>query len=233
METLIVVLNLIGGLGVFLYGLRVMSEALQKAAGARLRAVLGRATQNRFSSVLSGVVVTTVVQSSSATTVMVVGFVSAGLLTLTQALGVTFGANIGTTTTAWIVSLIGFKVKLTSFAVPLIGIGFFAQFIRRWRMPHRVGEVLVGFGLLFLGLALIKSGLPDVKSSPLVQQWLTTFSPSSLFPRLGLVAVGAVLTMILQSSSAMMAITLATAASGLIISRLRRHWCSVKISGRP
>ncbi len=216
MKILFVIINLIGGLGVFLYGLRVMSEALQKVAGNRLRSLLETATGNRFIATLTGFLVTCAVQSSSATTVMVVGFASAGLLSLSQCLGITFGANIGTTATAWIVSLLGFKVKVTSFAVPLIGIGFFSQFIRRWRYPHRIGEVLVGFGLLFLGLTLIKSGIPDVKSSPLVQQWLTSFSPESLAPRLGIVTVGAVLTMIFQSSSAMMAVTLAAAANGLI-----------------
>ena len=216
MDTFVVIMNLLGGLGLFLYGLRVMSEALQKVAGNRLRSLLETATGNRYSATLTGFLVTCAVQSSSATTVMIVGFASAGLLTLTQALGVTFGANIGTTTTAWIISLLGFKVKITSFAVPLIGIGFFSQFIRRWRFPHRIGEVLVGFGLLFLGLALIKSGIPDMKSSPLVQNWLTAFSPMSLGPRLGIVAVGAVLTMIFQSSSAVMAVTLAAAANGLI-----------------
>ncbi len=216
MKTLFVIINLIGGLGVFLYGLRVMSEALQKVAGHRLRSLLETATSNRFTATLTGFIVTCAVQSSSATTVMVVGFAGAGLLSLTQSLGVTFGANIGTTTTAWIVSLLGFKVKITQFAVPLIGIGFFSQFVRRWRFPHRIGEVLVGFGLLFLGLALIKSGIPDVKSSSFVQEWLTRFSPESLGPRLGLVAVGALLTMIFQSSSAMMAVTLAAAANGLI-----------------
>lgn len=216
METLSIFLNLLGGLGLFLYGLRVMSESLQKVAGTRLRALLASATGNRFSATLTGFLVTCAVQSSSATTVMVVGFASAGLVTLTQSLGIIFGANIGTTTTAWIVSLLGFQVKITAFAVPLIGIGFFSQFIRRWKLPHRLGEVLVGFGLLFLGLALIKSGIPDAHSSPFVQEWLTAFSPASLGPRIALVAVGAVLTMIFQSSSAVMAVTLAAAANGLI-----------------
>jgi len=216
MQTFAIALNLLGGLGLFLYGLRVMSEALQRAAGNRLRALLATATKNRFSGTLTGFLVTCAVQSSSATTVMVVGFASAGLLTLFESLGIIFGANIGTTTTAWIVSLLGFQVKISLFAVPLIGIGFFAQFIRRWRTPHRVGEVLVGFGLLFLGLELIKQGIPDVKSAPFIHEWLTAFAPTDLAPRLGIVAVGTVLTMIFQSSSAVMAVTLAAAANGLI-----------------
>ncbi|MEE8424206.1 MAG: Na/Pi symporter, partial [Elusimicrobiota bacterium] len=148
MESLSLTLNLLGALAVFLYGLKVMSEGLQKLAGSRLREVLQKATGNRFKGTFTGFLVTCAVQSSSATTVMVVGFASAGLLTLYESIGIIFGANIGTTTTAWIVSLLGFKIKITQFALPLIGIGFFSQFIRRWRTPHRVGHVLVGFGLL-------------------------------------------------------------------------------------
>ena len=119
METFVLILNLIGALGVFLYGLKVMSEGLQKAAGPRLREILAKATDNRFMGTLSGFIITAVVQSSSATTVMVVGFCSAGLMTLYQSLGVIFGANIGTTTTAWLVSFLGFKVKISQFAVTL------------------------------------------------------------------------------------------------------------------
>lgn len=216
MEKFLFALNLIGALGVFLYGLKVMSEGLQKAAGNRLREILAKATTNRFSGTLSGFLVTCAVQSSSATTLMVVGFCSAGLLTLTQSLGVIFGANIGTTTTGWLVSLLGFKIKITNFALPLIGIGFFSQFIRRWRMPHRLGEALVGFGLLFLGLALLKSSIPNVREAPEIMAWITRFSSDTLSSRLLVVLVGAVLTMIFQSSSAMMAVTLTAAAKGLI-----------------
>lgn len=216
MKGLFITLNLLGGLGVFLYGMKVMSEGLQKAAGTRLRRILHKATQNRFSAVLSGFLVCCAVQSSSATTVMVVSFCSAGLLSLYQSLGLIFGANIGTTTTGWIVSLLGFKVKVTSFALPLIGIGFFSQFVRRWRWPHRMGEIFVGFGLLFLGLQLIKDGVPDLQNSPFVQEWISGYSGDLWTARLVLVLVGTVLTMILQSSSAMMAVTLAAAASGII-----------------
>ncbi len=209
-------LYLLGGLGVFLLGLEIMSEGLQKTAGQRLRKLLAMATNNRFAGTLSGFAVTSIIQSSSATTVMVVGFASAGLLTLSQSLGVIFGANIGTTVTAWIVSLLGFKVKIAAFALPLIGIGFFSRFIKRWRWPHRVGEVMVGFGLLFLGLELIKDGIPDLRNSPEVLAWIAKFSPDSLLPRLGLVLVGTVLTVIFQSSSAVMAVTIAAAAKGII-----------------
>lgn len=216
MNLIMLSLHLLGALGVFLYGLKVMSEGLQKAAGSRLRDILSKATSNRFGATLSGFIVTCAVQSSSATTVMVVGFSAAGLLTLYQSLGVIFGANIGTTTTAWIVSLLGFKIKITTFALPLIGIGFFSQFIRRWRWPHKVGEVLVGFGLLFLGLHLLKTGIPNVKEAPEVMAWISRFSGGSVGPRMLAVLVGAVLTMIFQSSSAMMAVTLTAAAKGLI-----------------
>jgi len=216
MENVTLALNLLGALGVFLYGLKVMSEGLQKAAGSKLREILARATGNRFSATLSGFLVTCAVQSSSATTVMVVGFSSAGLLTLYQSLGVIFGANIGTTTTAWLVSLLGFKIKITQFALPLIGIGFFSQFIKRWKWPHKVGEALVGFGLLFLGLHLLKATVPDVKSAPIIMDLISNVSGTALHTRLLAVGVGAILTMIFQSSSAMMAVTLTAAAKGFI-----------------
>ncbi len=216
MEKISFALNLLGALGVFLYGLKVMSEGLQKLAGTRLREILASATNNRFSATLSGFLVTCAVQSSSATTVMVVGFCSAGLLTLTQSLGVIFGANIGTTTTAWLVSLLGFKVKIAKFAVPLIGIGFFSQFIKRWRFPHRFGEVLVGFGLLFLGLSLLKHTIPNVKDAPEMLHMISRFSPDTLFGFCYAVFAGTLMTIAVQSSSAAMAITLTAAAQGLI-----------------
>ena len=210
------IFQIIGALGIFLYGLQVMSEGLQKVAGTKLRAVLSGATQNRFTGTLSGFVVTCAVQSSSATTVMIVAFCSAGLLTLTQSLGVIFGANIGTTTTAWLVSLLGFKVKIASFAVPLIGIGFFSQFIKRWSLPHKLGQVLVGFGFLFLGLGLLKEALPDIKSNPAIVEMLQHLEPGTAVG-LGLaVLFGATLTALVQSSSASMAITLTAAAMGYI-----------------
>jgi phosphate:Na+ symporter len=216
MDKLWFVLNLLGALGVFLYGLKVMSEGLQKAAGDRLRRILARATANPVAGTISGFLVTCVIQSSSATTVMVVGFCSAGLLSLYQSLGVIFGANIGTTITGWLVSLLGFKVKVAKFAIPIIGIGFFSQFIKRWKTPHRLGEAMVGFGLLFLGLSLLKSSIPNVKEAPEVMAMLQRFNADSMGGRLLVVGVGAVLTMIFQSSSAMMAVTLTAAAKGLI-----------------
>lgn len=216
MENLSLALNLLGALAVFLYGLKVMSEGLQKLAGSRLREVLQKATGNRFKATFSGFLTTCAVQSSSASTVMFVGFASAGLLTLFEALGLVFGANIGTTTTAWIISLLGFKVEITQFALPLIGIGFFSQFIRRWRTPHRVGHVLVGFGLLFLGLHLLKTGIPNLKDNPAVLEMIVRFRPDHLGTLVIVVLVGAIMTIIFQSSSATMAVTLTAAANGLI-----------------
>lgn len=216
MKILNIFLYLLGGLGVFLLGIEIMSEGLQKTAGSGLRKILSMATTNRFAGTFSGFAITSLIQSSSATTVMVVGFASAGLLTLGQSLGVIFGANIGTTVTAWIVSLLGFKIKIAAFALPLIGLGYFSRFIKRWRWPHRVGEILVGFGLLFFGLELIKQGIPDLRQSPEVMAWIGRFSADFLFTRLGLIAVGTVLTVVFQSSSAVMAVTIAAAAKGII-----------------
>jgi phosphate:Na+ symporter len=209
-------LNLLGGLGVFLLGIKMMSDGLQKAAGDKLRGIISGATSNRFTATLSGFVATSIIQSSSATTVMVVGFASAGLLTLSQSLGVIFGANIGTTTTAWIISLLGFKVKITLFALPMIGVGFFSQFIEKWPNVRRIGEAMLGFGLLFLGLSLIQNAIPDVKDSAAVVEWATKFRPENIFKLLAVVGVGTVFTLIFQSSSAVMALTLTLAAKGLI-----------------
>lgn len=216
MKPLILSLDLLGGLGVFLLGIKMMSDGLQKAAGDRLRRIIAGATGNRFTATLSGIAATSIIQSSSATTVMVVGFASAGLLTLTQSLGVIFGANIGTTTTAWLISILGFKVDISLFAMPMIGIGFFSQFIKKWPIIRRIGEAMVGFGLLFLGLSLIQGAIPDLQNSPAVEQWIVKFQPNTLLALLGTVGVGTVLTVILQSSSAVMAVTLTCAAKGLI-----------------
>ncbi len=216
MEGILLFFNLLGGLGVFLLGIKMMSDGLQKAAGNRLRKIISGATGNRFTATFSGILVTSIIQSSSATTVMVVGFVSAGLLTLTQSLGVIFGANIGTTTTAWIISLLGFKVDIALFAMPMIGVGFFSQFVSKWPIVRRIGEAMLGFGLLFLGLSLIKSGIPDVQSSSATIEWITKFRPDTLWSLLAVVGVGTVLTVIFQSSSAVMAVTLTCAAKGLI-----------------
>lgn len=209
------VLELIGGLGVFLLGMKFMSEALQKVAGQRLRSVLRSLSSNRVMGVATGLMVTAVVQSSSATTIMLVSFVNAGLLNLNQAVGVVMGANIGTTVTGWLVSILGFKVDISSIALPIVGVGFFARFCRSPRLTYW-GEVLVGFGLLFLGLAFIRGAIPDVGHSPEFALWLSGFAVTDIVSLLAAVAVGTAATILLQSSSAAMVVVLALAAGGQI-----------------
>ncbi len=218
MNTVLITMNLLGGLAVFLFGMKIMSDGLQKMAGVKMRQLIAAATNNRVSAMFSGMLVTSIIQSSSATTVMVVGFTSAGLLTLYQALGVIFGANIGTTLTAWVVSLFGFKVQISLFALPVIAVGFFSQFLpSKWVAARRIGEAAVGFGLLFLGLDIMKNTIPaDFAQSPFVLQWLSKLTPDGLLSLTALIAVGTLLTVILQSSSAVMAMTLTCAAAGII-----------------
>lgn len=218
MNIVLITLNLLGGLAIFLFGMKIMSDGLQKMAGVKMRQWLAAATTNRLSATLSGMFVTGIIQSSSATTVMVVGFTSAGLLTLYQALGVIFGANIGTTLTAWVVSLFGFKIQISLFALPVIALGFFAQFLpTKWVIIRRLAEAAVGFGLLFLGLDIMKNTIPaDFAQAPWVTQWLVKFTPDTFLNLLLLILTGAILTVILQSSSAVMAMTLTCAAAGII-----------------
>ena len=168
-------LKLLGSLGVFLYGMRVMSDGIQKVAGDIMQRILDLITSNRFVAVLTGFFITALVQSSSATTVMVVSFVNASLLTLTQAIGVIMGANIGTTVTTWIVSFIGFKFKIATFALPIIGVGL-PFFLSKIRKRRDFGEILVGFGLLFLGLAFLKESVPDIKHNPEVLAFLQHYT---------------------------------------------------------
>jgi phosphate:Na+ symporter len=210
---LLVLLELFGALAVFLVGMKMMSEGLQKVAGRQLKAMIGAVTGNRFSGVLTGLVVTCAVQSSSATTVMVVSFVTAGLLTLTQAIGVIMGANIGTTLTGWLVALLGFKVKITAFALPAIALGFGMSLMRGARRKQ-IGETIIGFGLLFLGLSLLKSAVPDLDEGQLT--WVVRFSDGSFFSMLIFVGIGSILTVLLQSSSATMTLTLTLAALGVL-----------------
>lgn len=209
------VFQILGGLGVFLYGLRIMSQALQRVAGDKMRAVLRTMTRNRFTGVVSGFAITAGVQSSSATTVLVVSFANAGLLTLIQAIGLVMGANIGTTVTGWLVALLGFKVKIAKFALPLIGIAFPVSLLSS-RKAKDISDVFVGFGLLFLGLAFLKEGVPDLKSNPEALEFVRNFANYGFLSTVLFVLVGSALTVIVQSSSASMAITLAMAAKGWI-----------------
>ena len=216
MTTLLNVLSVLGGLAMFLYGMALMSEGLQKSAGDRLRAFMAKMTSNAFKRVLTGTVVTCLVQSSSATTIMVVSFVNAGLLTLGNAIGVIMGANIGTTLTAWITSL-GFSVNIALFAVPMMGIGFVLHSSKKATMKN-IGQFLMGFAVMYVGLTFMKdcsneilgqyqTGMMDFFGS------INGFGFGSIL--LFLIA-GAVLTIVLQASSATMAITMLLAASGLI-----------------
>ena len=154
-------LKLAGSLGMFLYGMKIMSEALQRVAGAKLRSILSAMTANRVFGVFTGFLVTTVIQSSSATTVMVVSFVNAGLITLVESIGVIMGANIGTTVTGWVISVLGFKFSISQYVLPLIGIGLPLVFSKSTRR-RSIGEIMIGFALLFLGLDYLKASMPNI-----------------------------------------------------------------------
>ena len=201
------ILTLLGALGMFLYGMNLMSSGLQKTAGGRMRAILGSLTSNRFKGVLTGLGITSVIQSSSATTVMVVGFVNAGLLALEQAIGVIMGANIGTTITAWLISLLGFKADISVFAVPLMAVGFVLS-LSKIEKRRNISEFIIGFSLLFLGLSLMKNSVPDLQQTPEVLSFIKTWSGFGFGSVLIFLVFGTVLTLVLQSSSATMALTL-------------------------
>lgn len=209
------ILTLIGSLGLFLFGMKLMSESLQKVAGSRMRQILAKITKNRFKGVLTGMLVTTTIQSSSATTVMVVSFVNAGLLSLVAAVGVIMGANIGTTVTAWIISLFGFKVSLSFLSLPLIGISF-PLFFSKNSNRKSWGEFIIGFALLFIGLQYLKQSVPDVKNNPEVLNFLSSYTDMGFWSVLIFVLIGTIMTTIIQSSSATMALTLVMCYNGLI-----------------
>ena len=208
-------LTLLGALGMFLYGMNLMSAGLQKAAGSKMRGLLTAMTSNPFKGVLTGLGITTVIQSSSATTVMTVGFVNAGLLTLSQAVGVIMGANIGTTVTAWLVSLLGFKADISLFAVPLMAVGFILSLSKRDKRRH-ISELIIGFSLLFLGLSLMKESVPDLKQTPEVLAFIQNWTSYGFGSVLIFLVFGTVLTLVLQSSSATMALTLIMVNMGWI-----------------
>ena len=209
------IFTLLGALGMFLYGMNLMSSGLQKAAGDRLRGLLSSMTSNPFKGVMTGLGVTTVIQSSSATTVMVVSFVNAGLLTLAQAIGVIMGANIGTTVTAWMVSWLGFKADISLLAVPLMLLGFLFSNSKK-NQRQNIGELIVGFCLLFLGLSFMKESVPDLRETPQVLEFVKEWSGHGFGSVLIFLAFGTVLTLVLQSSSATMAITLIMLSMGWI-----------------
>ena len=191
----------------FLYGMNLMSSGLQKAAGDRLRSFLSAMTSNPFKGVLTGLGITSVIQSSSATTVMVVSFVNAGLLTLAQSISVIMGANIGTTVTAWLVSWLGFKADISILAVPLMALGFVLSISKKGKRRN-ISELIVGFSLLFLGLSLMKNSVPDLSSTPEVLSFIEGWQGYGFGSVLIFLLFGTVLTLVLQSSSATMALTL-------------------------
>ncbi len=208
-------LRLIGSLGLFLYGMKIMSEGLQKFAGDSLRKILTAMTTNRVTGVLTGVLITALIQSSSATTVMVVSFVNAGLLTLTQSIGVIMGANIGTTVTAWLISTLGFKVDIAAFSLPLLAFGIPLLFSGK-SSRKSIGEFIFGFAFLFMGLQALKANAPDLGANPEMLAFVQNYADMGFFSIILFLFIGAILTMIVQASAATMAITLIMCANGWI-----------------
>ncbi|MFA9371774.1 MAG: Na/Pi cotransporter family protein [Labilibaculum antarcticum] len=209
------ILTLIGSLGLFLYGMKLMSEALQQVAGDKMRTILAAMTSNRLKGVMTGVLITALIQSSSATTVMVVSFVNAGLLSLVESIGVIMGANIGTTVTAWLISLLGFKVSMSAISLPLIGLGLPFLFSKN-RTKKNWGELIMGFALLFIGLQFLKTSMPDIKNNPEILNFLTSYTDMGFASTLLFLSIGTLLTILIQSSSATMALTLVMCNSGWI-----------------
>lgn len=213
MSVVSIFFQIIGSLGFLLQGMKMMSDGIQKSAGKSLHRTLGLMTSNRFFAVLTGMFVTMIIQSSGATTVMVVSFVNAGLMSLAQSVGVIFGANIGTTITAWIVALFGFSFKISVVAIPIFGIGFFLTFFKKLR-KHDLGEALMGFGLLFLGLDLLSNAVPSLNAEN--AQFLTAINGSGILNLIFGIIIAAIFTMILHSSSAFTAIVLTMSYNGLL-----------------
>lgn len=208
-------LCLLGAVGLFLYGMKVMSEGLQKAAGDRLRNILSAMTRNRFTGTLTGFAITALIQSSSASTVMVVSFVNAGLMTLAQSMAVIMGANVGTTFTAWIIALFGFKVNISAFVLPLIGLSIPLLFSKKSRTKS-MGEFLVGFSFLFMGLDMISQYVPDLQQNPEMFAFLQQYTNLGFGSVVIFLLVGLLLTMVIQSSAATFAITLIMCSKGWI-----------------
>ncbi len=208
-------LKLLGSLALFLYGMKIMSEGLQKFAGNKLRSILAAMTTNRVAGMLTGILITALIQSSSATTVMVVSFVNAGLLTLKQSISVIMGANIGTTVTAWIISVFGFKVDIAGFAIPLLAFGIPLMFSQK-NSRKSIGEFIFGFSFLFMGLSFLQSNAPDLSKNPEMLAFVQGWTDMGFGSVIIFVLVGTVITMIVQASAATMAVTLIMCANGWI-----------------
>lgn len=205
--------QILGSLAFFIFGMKMMSDGIQRAAGSQMRNILRTMTKNRFLGVFTGFLITALLQSSSATTVMTVSFVNAGLLSLVESAGVMMGANIGTTITGWIISLLGFKIKLAAYSIPLFAIAIPMYFSNKGKLKYW-GEFLIGFAILFMGLSLLKKSVPDLKGNPEALAWLTSFANWGFLSRVAFVLIGALVTVIIQSSSAAMAVTLTMVAQG-------------------
>ncbi|PLX04055.1 MAG: Na/Pi cotransporter [Marinilabiliales bacterium] len=208
-------LKLIGSLVFFLFGMKLMSEGLQKVAGDKMRNILAAMTSNRIKGVFTGFLITSVIQSSSATTVMLVSFVNAGLITLLESIGVIMGANIGTTVTAWIISLLGFKVSISALSLPIIGLGFPLVFSKKNKRKSW-GEFMVGFAIIFMGLDFLKASVPDIKNSPEILEFLSGYTEMGYVSIFIFLLIGTILTIVVQSSSATMALTLVMCSNGWI-----------------
>ncbi|WP_069133354.1 Na/Pi cotransporter family protein [Rhodohalobacter halophilus] len=213
--TLFDFLQLIGALGIFIYGMKIFSDGLQKVAGSRLRSILKGMTTSRLRGIFTGFTATTITQSSTTTTVMVVSFVNAGLITFIESTGVIMGANIGTTVTAWMVSIFGFKMQITPIAVALIGIFFPFMFFGKEKMKN-LAEAMIGFGILFIGLEFIKNAVPNIQDNPEMFAFLDSFTEFGFASMLIFVVIGTLLTLLTQSSSAATAITLVMLFQGWI-----------------
>ena len=213
--TLFDFLQLIGALGIFIYGMKIFSDGLQKVAGSRLRSILKGMTTSRLRGIFTGFTATTITQSSSTTTVMVVSFVNAGLITFMESTGVIMGANIGTTVTAWMVSIFGFKMKITPIAVAMIGIFFPFMFLGKEKLKN-LAETMIGFGILFIGLEFIKDAVPNIQENPEMFAFLDSFTEFGFASMLIFVIIGTLLTLLTQSSSAATAITLVMLFQGWI-----------------
>lgn len=212
---IIEILKLVGALGFFIYGMKIMSEGIQKAAGSGMRKILSTMTRNRYMGVFTGFLVTCLVQSSSASTVMAVSFVNAGLLSLVESAGIMLGANIGTTITGWLVAVLGFKVKIAAMALPLLAIGVPLMFVKK-NKTKSIGQFIVGFAILFWGLSELKHAVPDIKNNPEVLNFLGQYADMGLLSNLFFILVGTILTIVVQSSSASMALTQTLCFSGII-----------------
>ena len=210
------ILSFAGALCLLLFGMDMLSNGIQKGAGSSLQTLLGKITGNRFSAVLTGFAVTAIIQSSGATTVMVVSFVNAEILSLTQAIGIIFGANIGTTVTAWIVSFFGFSFSMEAAAVPLFGLGFILQYFKKLKI-HNFAYCFMGFAILFMGLGLLKDSM---QLGPAAINFIQKLTDIGVFGLLLGVLIGAFFTALIHSSSAMTAIVLAMAANGSLTWKL-------------